>query len=335
MRGTMGSVNSAVLVLVERCGNGGFEPLSLQCLEMGRRVAGELGGKLAATLLGREVLSAAEELRHYGVDGVGVAEHPALDAYNPEAWAAALLQVIHQLQPRLVLMGDTPTAADLAPRVAFALGAGLVTDCVNIEVDAGEPLFTKPIFSGNAMAVYASSTGVTLATLRSGSEDAAARRQQAAGDITVVEVEIRPGQARVECVESIWEEEDGVSPDQAAVVVSGGRGIGGAEGFALLSALARILGGAVGASKPAVDCGWITPAAQVGQTGKVVAPSLYIAVGISGAMQHLSGMLGSKVIVAINKSPDAPIFGIADYGVTGRYEEVIPAFTDAVAQWRA
>jgi electron transfer flavoprotein alpha subunit len=326
---TMSQGNS-VLVVVEQSLADTIEPVSLECLRMGRELADSLGASLIATVIGSRVRSTAEEVRHFGVDGVLVAEDPALGHDQAEGHAGALLQGIQAARARLVLMGDTVTALDLAPRVAFTLDAGLVTDCVKIEVDAGVVLFTKPVYSGNVMAVYASETEVTLATLRSRSVEPASRSEAPQGEITSLPLEIPLGPGQIEIVESVPVEEEGLHLDHADVVVSGGRGIGGSEGFEILADLAGVLGAAVGSSRPPVDCGWASPTSQVGQTGKIVAPSLYIAVGISGAMQHISGMSGSKVIVAINKTVDANIFNIADYGVVGKYEEVVPSFTQTL-----
>jgi electron transfer flavoprotein alpha subunit len=328
--GNVMSQANSVLVMVEQGRAGTIEPVSLECLRAGRELADELKAGLIAAVIGSDVRSTAEEVRHLGVDGVLLAEHPSLGGYQPDGHVSALVQAVRAAQARLVLMGDTATTLDLAPRAAFTLEAGLVTDCVKIEVDSGEVLFTKPVYSGNVMAVYSSETEVTLVTLRSRSAEPATRSEEGKGEITSLQVEIDPGQGETEIVESVPVEEEGVNLDQADIVVSGGRGIGGTEGFELLSDLAGVLGGALGASRPPVDCGWASPTSQVGQTGKIVAPSLYVAVGISGAMQHISGMSGSKVIVAINKTADANIFNIADYGVVGNYEEIVPSLTQTL-----
>ncbi len=321
---------NSVLVMVEQGRAGSILPVSLECLRTGRELAENLGSRLMAAVIGSDIRSTAEEVRHFGVDGVLLAEHSALCDYRADGYLGALVEAVRAVQASFVLMGDTVNALDLAPRAAFTLEAGLVTDCVKIEVDSGEVLFTKPVYSGNVMAVYSSETEVTLATLRSRSADAAVRTEEGKGEITSLHVEINPGPGLTEIVESVPVEEQGVSLDQADVVVSGGRGIGGGEGFKLLEDLAGVLGAALGASRPPVDCGWASPASQVGQTGKIVAPSLYVAVGISGAMQHISGMNGSKVIVAINKTAEANIFNIADYGVVGKYEEIVPSLTETL-----
>lgn len=326
------SQTDPVLVIVEQSRAGTIQPVSLECLRAGRELADGLQTDLVAAVIGRDVRSTAEEVRSYGVDAVLVAEHPSLGDYQPYGHVGALVRAVRTAGARVVLLGDTTLALDLAPRAAFTLEAGLITDCVNIEVDSGEVLFTKPVYSGNVMAVYASETDVTLATLRSRSAEPASRSDEGKGEITVLPVEIDPEPTQTEIVESVPVEEEGVNLDQANVVVSGGRGVGGSEGFELLTDLAGVLGAAVGSSRPPVDCGWASPTSQVGQTGKIVAPSLYVAVGISGAMQHISGMSGSKVIVAINKTADANIFNIADYGVVGKYEEIVPSFTQTLKE---
>ena len=328
--GNVMSRKNSVLVMVEQNREGTIKPVSLECLRTGRELADNLRTDLMAAVIGSDARPTAEEVRHFGVDGVLLAEDSAPGHDQQDGHLGALVQAVQAAQASLVLLGDTATALDLAPRAAFTLEAGLVTDCVKIEVDSGEVLFTKPVYSGNVMAVYSSETAVTLATLRSRSAEPAARSEEGKGEITTLRVEIDPGHGGTEIVESVPVEEEGINLDQADIVVSGGRGIGGSEGFELLADLAGVLGAALGSSRPPVDCGWASPTSQVGQTGKVVAPSLYVAVGISGAMQHISGMSGSKVIVAINKTADANIFNIADYGVVGKYEEIVPSLTETL-----
>lgn len=325
----MKSRTHSVLVVTERSRDNVIHPASIEALGLGRQIADELQGSLVAAIIGSNVSAVAEEVRHYGVDGVFVADNPALSENQPETIVTALERIIEEIQPRLVIMGDTLLSLDLAPRMAFILNASLATDCSKIRVESGgELVFTKSIYSGNVMAEYVSKSEIAMATLRSKAIRPAEKSEHGSGEIRFVDIEIQPELLRSEIIEIIQEEEEGVSLDQAGIVVSGGRGIGSAEGFSLLTELANVLGGVVGSSRPPVDCGWMPPSSQVGQTGKIIAPDIYIAVGISGTIQHLVGMMGSKVIVAINKAEDASIFDFAHYGIVGKYEQVLPAFTE-------
>jgi electron transfer flavoprotein alpha subunit len=242
--------------------------------------------------------------------------------------------VCEQVKPKAILMGDTLLSLDLAPRVAFALNTGLLTDCVAIEGAGSQVEFVKPVYSSNVMAAYTFASEPCMVTLRSRVEEAATRQDEASGNITSVEVDLDVSAAATEVMERVVEEEEGIKLTDAEIIVSGGRGIGSAEGFEQLAQLAEVLGGAVGASRPPCDLGWAPSKAQVGQTGEKVAPSLYIAAGISGATQHIAGMQSSKKIVAINKDPKANIFRIADYGVVGECEEVVPALKEAITEIR-
>lgn len=321
-----------VLVFVEQGPDGALLPVSLECLTAGRRLSEALGCELAGLVMGHPVAQAAEEVSRHAVGVVYAADHPLLLDRRPEPLASAFLQVIERVKPRAVLMGDTLCAADLAPRLAFSLETGLVTDCVGLELEQGEILFRKPVFSSNVMAAYAFPAEPYLATLRSRAEAPSEAGASPVAEVVPVDVVLDPSAAGTELVRRVLEEEEGPALAAAEVVVAGGRGMGGPEGFERLSAIAGILDAAVGASRPPCDLGWASPKAQVGQTGEKVGPSLYLAVGISGATQHLAGMAGSGKIVAINKDPKANIFRVADYGVVGDQEEVLPAFQEALAE---
>jgi electron transfer flavoprotein alpha subunit len=231
-------------------------------------------------------------------------------------------------------MGDTLTSVDLAPRLAFFLDTGLITDCVAIESDESGVCFLKPVYSSNVMAAYAFASEPCIVTLRSRVEEAAEKADTQVAKVVPLDVKLDVSGLKTEVIERVSEDDAGLKLTDAEVIVSGGRGMGGPEGFEQLSELAKILNGAVGASRPPVDLGWATPKTQVGQTGEKVSPSVYIAVGISGATQHIAGMQGSKTIVAVNKDPKANIFRIADYGVVGTCEEVVPALKEALLEMR-
>jgi electron transfer flavoprotein alpha subunit len=216
--------------------------------------------------------------------------------------------------------------------MAFDLNAGLVTDCTGIEVDSGEVLFLKPVFSSHVLAGYEMTGNPFIVTMRSKSFEPAHRWDLKQGTINIIQVALHQLQPRVVLKDRVVRESTGIKVDDAEIIVAGGRGIGSSEGFKVLADLADTLGAALGASRPPIDTGWISHEAQVGQTGAIVAPAVYFAVGISGAIQHLAGMAQSKKIIAVNKDAEASIFKVADYGAVGVYEEIIPALTQAIKE---
>jgi electron transfer flavoprotein alpha subunit len=304
--------------------------ITLELLGLGRKLASSLGAGLSAIMLGSDLQAGALELASYGADEVLVMDDPALSGYDPELYAGALGAFLRSRPPKALLAGHTSLGQDLLPRLAFSLDCGLVTDCVGLEVEGGDILFTRPVYGGNALATQKVNTETALATVRArvGEEPSSAGTAAAVTPIDAV----LPAQSRLE-----FKAREVISTrecllEEAAVVVSGGRGMGGEEGFGQLKELATLLSGAVGASRPPVDSGWAANTCQVGITGKVVAPDIYIAVAISGSTQHLSGMGESGKIVAINKDPDAYIFKVSDYGVVGDWKSVLPSFTAALKE---
>lgn len=324
--------DNSVLIFVELGPDKSILPVSLECVTAGRKLAEALGCGVEGLILGSSVGEATQELSHLGLDRVYVVDHPLLDIYHPEMSSAAFLQVCEVVKPKAILMGETLTSVDLAPRVAFALNTGLITDCVGFEMDEGDVHFVKPVYSSNVMAAYGLSTEPYLVTIRSRVEDPSERRDEAGAEVVDLEVELDASALETVVIERTLEEEEGPKLRSSDIIVSGGRGVGGPEGFEQLVELATLLDGAVGASRPPVDLGWAPPKAQVGQTGEKVGPSVYIAVGISGATQHIAGMSASRTIVAINKDSKANIFKVADYGVVGKHEEVLPAFHEAMKE---
>ena len=289
-----------------------------------RRLAEKSGGQVVAGALGAAA-QAAQGMVEYGADQVLTVDHPALAEHDAEAYAAAAEAVCDRTGEALVLVPGDRLGWEVAPRLAHRLKAGVVTDCVSVDWDGSRFVMTKPVYGGKAMAKLVARTAVQVALVRTRAMEALAPQPGRAGRVEALSVDLAPG--RVKVVERKKEETQGqVRLEDAPVVVSGGRGLGGPEPFKMLEEIARLLGGAVGASLAAVDAGWISPQHQVGQTGKSVAPDLYIAVGISGASQHVAGMSASKTIVAINKAPEAPIFRVAHIGVVGDYKEVLPSF---------
>lgn len=324
--------NNSVLIFIELDRDEGILPVSLECVTAGRKLAEALGCKVDGLIMGSSVADAAQELSRFGLDRVYAVDHPLLDMYHPEVFCNAFLQVCEAVKSKAILMGETLISIDLAPRVALALNTGLITDCVGFEIQDNDIHFVKPVYSSNVMAAYALTTEPYLVTMQSRVEDPAERRDDAGAEVIVLEVKLDASALETVVIERTIEKEEGPKLTSSDIIVSGGRGVGGPEGFERLTELAALLHGAVGASRPPVDLGWAPPKAQVGQTGEKVGPSVYIAVGISGAIQHIVGMSASKTIVAINKDSKANIFKVADYGVVGKYEEVVPAFKDALKE---
>ncbi len=306
------------------------------CFEMigeGKRIADKLGGAVEAVVLGHEVGDEIAPLAHYGAEKTYLADDPALANYTAEGYTNVLARLIKETEPILVLTGATTQGKDLAPRLAARLAVGLASDCTGFEVQDGELLVTRPIYAGKAIATIREETTPYMATVRPNifapPEPDTSRAAQ------VEKVPADAGSIRAKVIEMIKEAGERIELTEADIVVSGGRGLKGPENFALIEALAQVLGAAVGASRAAVDAGWKDHSYQVGQTGKVVTPTLYIACGISGAIQHLAGMKTSRYIMAINKDSDAPIFKVADYGIVGDLFKVVPVLTEELKKMRA
>jgi electron transfer flavoprotein alpha subunit len=312
--------------------NGTLRRASLEAVSEARRVADALSGTVRAVLIGSDVKSLGDELARYGAEQVVVFEDPALAAYATEPYARALAQAILDAKPTAVLVPYTAMGKDLAPRAAARAHAGLVSDCVSLTVKDGKLVARRPVYAGKAYATVAWAGEPQMATLRPnvfplGKPDPARKAEVLPATVD------KAARARVTAVAAAAEGK--VELTEAQVIVSGGRGLKGPEHFHLVQELAEAMGAAVGASRAVVDAGWVDHQMQVGQTGKTVSPTLYIACGISGAIQHLAGMSSSKSIVAINKDADAPIFKVADYGIVGDAFEVLPKLTEAAKAYFA
>ncbi len=309
---------------------GKLAPVTIELLGLGRKLATDLGEELSALLMGSKAGGLGKEAIAYGADKVYVAEDGVLDQYNSDAYTQVTAELCKKALPSVMLLGHTDIGCDLAPRLNGRLGGGLAMDCLALSIDPSTKLLvsTRPVFGGNAHATMVSkSARPQMATLRPKTVPPAERNDSRQGQTIPVEGKVDPSVLKVQVVERIKEEVEGVKLEDAEIVVSGGRGIGSAQNFNMVRELAKTLGGAVGATRPACDEGWAAVSLQVGQSGKVVSPKVYIAVALSGAMSHISGCLGSKVIVAINKDKDANIFNVAHLGVVGDYKEVLPALT--------
>lgn len=317
-----------VLLFAEADDDGNLSRLSRELAGVGGELASASGCPLRAVMIGTGLAPGASELLSLGASVVYMADGPALADYNPDLYLDVMTRLLEGAGEVTLLTGHTRVAQDLLPRLSASLGAGLVTDCVGVKPPAagGPTVFVKPVFGGNVTADLTVDTPIKLATVRA-RVGSAPEASGAAGE--TVELEPPAVASRVEVLDSVFER-TGVDLDSARVIVAGGRGMGGADGFDKLSELASMLDGAVGASRPPCDSGWIAAANQVGITGMIVAPDIYIAVAISGSSQHLSGMSESGKIVAINQDPDAYIFKVADYGVAGDWKQVLPAFMEGL-----
>lgn len=285
------------------------------------------GGEVAVAVLGHGVSSLSEGLGDYGADTVYVVDAPELKDYTPGAYKKALMLAIRDFNPEVVLLSHSAIGRDLGPVIATRLGAGQVSDIVGIEGSGDDVEFVRPIYAGKAYTKVRVKKNTTIVTVRPNNVAQAAQGQGKAGSVKTLAVTFEQPDLATLVKEVVQKASTGVDLSEAKVIVSGGRGVKDASGFAPLQALADVLGAAVGASRGACDAGYCDYALQIGQTGKVVTPDLYIACGISGAIQHLAGMSNSKVIVAINKDPEAPIFQVADYGIVGDLFEVVPLLT--------
>jgi electron transfer flavoprotein alpha subunit len=307
----------------------------LELLGAGRGLADQTGQKLCAVLVGDRLGALPEELIAQGADQVFLAEHTELAVMRDEPYAAVLAAAVNQHRPSILLFGATSAGRSLAPRLAARLRTGLTADCTGLDIDrdSGDLLQTRPAFGGNIMAtIVTPNHRPQMATVRPGVLKAARRDDSRRGEIVKLTVSNDLLAARTEVSGFSAEDTETVNLEDASIIVAGGLGLGSADNFALVKELAALLGGAVAASRAVVDEGWISYAHQIGQTGKTVAPRLYIACGISGAVQHLAGMQGSEIIVAINKNPDAPIFKVATYGLVG---DVVQILKELIGQLKA
>jgi electron transfer flavoprotein alpha subunit len=314
--------------------DGKLAPISTEGLGIGRKLAEDSSQELCAIVVGSGVSDAAKEAIVYGADKAYVVDDEILKVYQSDSYVAVMEKVLNQVMPQVLILGQNDIGRDLAPRLAFKLGTSATLDCVDLAIDADSKrlLQTKPVYGGNAHAVYVSNTDPQIVTIRTKAMTPLAPDASRQGEVIAIDAGIDASVIRTKLIDSVIEEVAGIKLEDAEVVVAGGRGIGSAEGFARLEELAKLLKGAVGASRPPCDNGWIVDTVQIGLTGKIIAPELYIAIAISGSSQHLSGCSGSKNIIAINKDPEANIFRQARYGVVGDWKKVLPAFTAKIKE---
>lgn len=323
--------NGGVLVVAEVAG-GQPTGLSRELLGLARRLVEKIGGTTCAACPGGNGRAAAELIAH-GADRVYMAAEPALAEYESEAWTSFAVTAARDARPAVVLIGHTTSGADLAPRLAFRIDAGVATGCVAVDVEGGAVRFTRPCYGGNVRETVSFRTPLAVATVRSGCYDALAHDPQRKGELAKIDLD--QGARRTRVLERQRESGGDVRLEDARVVVAGGRGLNGPEGFELLAELARELRGAVGASRVPCDLGWCPHSMQIGLTGKTVTPELYIAVGISGAGHHMAGCGNARNIVAINTDADAAIYKDARWGIVGDYRKVVPSLLAAIRELRS
>lgn len=326
--------NKGVMIVGEIV-EGKLAAITAELLGGGRKLADALGEELSAVVMGSGVADLAKEAVAFGADKVYVVDDALLADYRTDSYVAAMEKVIKEVAPNIVLMGQTATGRDLAPRLAFRLDTATAMDCLELAIDPNSKLLlmTRSVYGGNAMGTYVcEGTKPQIATVRAKAMDPMERDDSRSGEVVTIDAGVDASAVRTSIAEKVKEEVEGIKLEDAEVIICGGRGIGGPEPFKDLEELAKALGGAVGATRPPCDNGWVPSAMQVGLTGKIVSPTLYIAVALSGASQHLAGCSGSKNIVAINKDPEANIFKEARYGVVGDYKKVLPAFTQKIKE---
>jgi electron transfer flavoprotein alpha subunit len=322
------SENTGVLVHCEVTG-GKLAPIATELLGAGSRLASELGQELSAVLIGDGIGGSAQEAIAYGANKVYTVDEPSLKGYATEPYLMVMEKVVQQALPSIILFGQTPSGRDLAPWLAFRLNTGATMDCMALEIDPATKrlLMTRPVYGGNAQAVQVCETDPQIAAVRVKSMTPLVKDDTLQGQVINVAAEIDLASLKTKVLERKTEATAGIKLEDARVVVAGGRGIGSAGGFNQLEEIAGLLKGAVGATRPPCDAKWISDSQQIGITGKIVSPDLYIAVALSGASQHVSGFYSSKVIVAINKDPEANVFKVAHYGIVADWKAALPAFT--------
>lgn len=318
-------------------GEGKLAAITTEILGAGRKLADEMGEPLSAVLVGSDVGTLAKEAIAYGADKVYVVDDQLLQEYQTDTYLTVTEKLVKEAMPRIIILGQTAIGRDLAPSLAFRLETTATLDCTELAIDPDSKrlLQTKPVYGGNALAVFTSNTDPQIVTVRVKAMTPRERDDSRQGDIVNVEAGLDAQAVRTKVVDRVKEEIEGIRLEDAAVIVAGGRGIGSAEGFAQLKELANILKGAVGASRPPCDNGWVPAGLQIGLTGKIVAPDLYLAIALSGSSQHISGCSGCKNIVAINKDPEANIIKRARYAVIGDWKKVLPAFTAKLKELNA
>jgi electron transfer flavoprotein alpha subunit len=313
--------------IVAEVRDGAYRKVSFEIASAARKLADELGDEVCAVLCGSGIEGKAAELGKYGVDKVYVADNAALEPYTTDAHASAVAKIVKEKGPAILLLAASVQGKDLAARLVGKLATGLATDCTGLRIEGGKLVAVRPMYAGKCFGEVAFEAAPAMASLRPNVFPIAENAK--AGAVEKFDPALDAGQIKTKVAEIAKDASGKIELTEANIIVSGGRGMKGPENYNILEDLAKVLGAAVGASRAAVDAGWRSATDQVGQTGKTVSPNLYIACGISGAIQHLAGMSSSKYIVAINKDPEAPIFQRADYGIVDDLFKVVPEVTAA------
>ena len=330
-------MSNAILVFIEQR-NGEIKKASLEALSEGRRLADKTGGPLVALIIGSDLAGLTDKIAGFGPDRIMLADSPLLEKYSNEGYASQIAEAVKQAAPTILIMAFTAMGFDLAPRVAGRLQAGLITDCTHLEMGENNLLdVTKPLYSGKVVGTirFTGKKLPQIVALRPNVFPLLEENINKEPEILQIDTGVTDADVRCKIREILKPDAAAVDLTEANIIVSGGRGMKGGENFGMLQEVADILGGAIGASRSAVDAGWIDHQFQVGQTGKIVSPTLYIACGISGAIQHFAGMSSSKYIVAINKDPDAPIFKAADFGIIGDVFQILPVLKEELKKLKA
>ncbi|HJY85399.1 MAG TPA: electron transfer flavoprotein subunit alpha/FixB family protein [Candidatus Acidoferrales bacterium] len=319
------------ILLITEQREGQWNKTSFETVAAAQQIAAELEGTLAALVIGQGVRALADELRASKLDEVLLVEHELLRAYTPDGFALALAQVLGQVKPDLVLLPHTYQVRDFAPKLAASLGRGMIGDCIGYRKENGKLVFIRQMFQGKTAAdVTFEGPPPWFASFQAGAfrADLAAKQEGAEAPVKAIRVDLQPEQIRTKPLELFREAKQAVDLSQAPIIVAIGRGIKAPENIPLAEKLAKLMGGELAASRPICDEGWLPMERQIGSSGQTVAPKLYLALGISGAIQHVVGMKGARTIAAVNKDPNAPIFEVADYGIVGDLFEIIPALTE-------
>ena len=325
--------------------------IAFELIGKAKELAADLGTDVTAVLLGSNVKGLADELGEYGADKVIVVDNPVLETYRTEPYAQALAAVINEYKPEIMLVGATAIGRDLGPTVSARVATGLTADCTKLEIGDfpinavpgkedeqkhNQLLMTRPAFGGNIMAtLMCPRTKPQMATVRPGVMKRIDKDETRKGELIKFDVDFTEADMNVEILEVVKSDKKSVDLTEAKLIVSGGRGIGGPQGFDMIRDVADALGAEVGSSRACVDAGWIEKDRQVGQTGKTVRPDLYMACGISGAIQHVAGMEGSELVISINKNDTAPIFEVSDLGIVGDVKQILPKLADAIRKYKA
>ena len=326
-----------ILIITEQR-EGKWNKVSFETLAAAQQIAQQAKGSLSGVVIGKNVATLADELAAAQLDEVLLVEHDLLERYTPDGFSIALKQVISSAKPDLVLLPHTYQVRDFAPKLAASLGKGMIGDCIGYRYEGGKLVFVRQMFQGRTAAdVVFVSDPPWVATFQAGAfrADLVAQRQGGKAPVKPALVELKPDQIRAKPLELFREAKQAVDLTQAPILVSIGRGIKAPENIPIAEKLAKLLGGELAASRPICDEGWLPMERQIGSSGQTVAPKLYLALGISGAIQHVVGMKGSRTIVAINKDQNAPIFEVADYGIVGDLFEVVPAVIEELEKSKA